>query len=76
MTDDVQRTLGEHDADIAAIKKRMDEVAGDVKAIRSAVDQGTGGWRAIMWLISVSGVLGGLIGWVFSHLSSGPVSPP
>ena len=76
MSDDVQRTLGEHDADIASIKKQMADMANDVKVIRSAVDQGTGGWKAIMLLSSVSVTVGTAIGWLLSHLSGSPVTPP
>lgn len=35
MTDDVQRTLGAHDADIANLQKTVDRMADDVAATSS-----------------------------------------
>jgi len=64
---EMHRTLGAHDADIANLQRTVDKLAADVSAIRSAVDQGTGGWKAIMWLGGISGSLGGMIGWAISH---------
>lgn len=65
---DVQRTLGAHDADIKNIKDRVEKIDANVDAIRSAVDQGKGGWKVIMWLGSVSGAMGGLIGWFAANI--------
>ena len=71
MSEEIQRTLGAHDADIANLKKSVEKIAEDVSAIRSAVDQGTGGWKALMWIVSVSGAIGGALGWAASHFRGG-----
>ena len=75
MSDDINRTLGAHDADIAHLQRTVESLAADVRAIRSAVDQGTGGWKAIVFIGGIASTFGGVVGWILSHLVGKPGAP-
>lgn len=76
MSDATQRMLGEHEADIRALQKSVDSIAADVKAIRSTVDESRGGMKAVVFLASISGAVGGAIGWFASLLQHKPDGVP
>lgn len=76
MSEDINRVIGAHDADIETLKKSVTEIAADVKAIRSKMDEASGGWRTIMFLAGIAGTLGGTIGWFLSLMSHKPDSVP
>ena len=76
MSEDINRVIGAHDADIATLKKSVTEIAADVKAIRSKMDEASGGWRTIMFLAGIAGTLGGAIGWFLSLMSHKPDNVP
>lgn len=70
MSDDINRTLGAHDADIAHLQRTVESLADDVRAIRSTIDESRGGWKAIIIIGGIASTVGGIIGWIISHLSS------
>lgn len=76
MSDDINRVIGAHDADIETLKKSVTEIAADVKAIRSKMDEATGGWKTVIWLAGISGAIGGAIGWFMSLISHKPDGVP
>lgn len=76
MSEDINRVIGAHDADIETLKKSVTEIAADVKAIRSKMDEASGGWRTIMFLAGIAGTLGGAIGWFLSLMSHKPDNVP
>ena len=76
MSEDINRVIGAHDADIETLKKSVTEIAADVKAIRSKMDEASGGWRTIMFLAGIAGTLGGAIGWLLSLTQHKPDGVP
>lgn len=76
MSEDINRVIGAHDADIETLKKSVTEIAADVKAIRSKMDEASGGWRTIMFLAGIAGTIGGAIGWFLSLMSHKPDGVP
>jgi hypothetical protein len=60
---------------IARLEARADlqdrlllETRDDVKHIRSILDQSRGGIKMAIALASIAGAIGGIIGWVVSHI--------
>lgn len=58
MTDDTQFTLGNHSAEIANIKARVESIDGKVDQLVKASEQMRGGYRAL----AAAGAIGGAIG--------------
>ena len=56
-----QRTLGNHEARLDLLEKKLDEVGNDVKQILSDLASNKGGWRTLTALGSVSAVIGGIV---------------
>lgn len=69
MSDEINRTLGAHEADIAHLQKTVDSLAEDVRAIRSTIDESRGGWKAIMLIGGISSTLGGLVVWIITRIT-------
>jgi hypothetical protein len=72
MTEDVQRTLGEHAAHITNLRTDMQEIKTDVRAIRDLLSEAKGGWKTLMLIGGVAGVLGAatskLLHWLMPFL--------
>lgn len=62
MTDDTQRTLGEHGARLVAVERDVSEISRDVKAIRETLAQARGGWKTLMLVGGAAGAVGALLG--------------
>jgi len=63
VSDDLQRELGRHDAEIVALQKDMTEVKGDVKQILAFVAQAQGSWKTLMAVSGFAAAVGGAVSW-------------
>jgi hypothetical protein len=63
------RDFGKLEAEVASLKKSLDDMATDMKAVRSALDAAGGGWRV---LVAVGGLSGAVTAVVVKWL---PVIP-
>ena len=62
MTDDMQRILGEHQGRLSRLEADIAEVKADVKQLLAQANQATGGYKTLMMVGGVSGVMGALVG--------------
>lgn len=62
MSDQLQRDVGRHDAEIEALKADMAEVKADVKQVLSTLSEAKGGWKTLMLVAGAAGSVGALIG--------------
>ena len=69
MTEINPRDFGKLEAEVASLKKSLDDMATDMKAVRSALDAAGGGWRV---LVAVGGLSGAITAVVVKWL---PVIP-
>lgn len=65
MSDQLQRDVGRHDAEIAALKDDMAEVKADVKQVLSTLSEAKGGWKTLMLVAGAAGSVGAFIGKFF-----------
>ena len=70
----IERELAVHETEIKHLQNDMDKMVKDVneikdtlKAIQQTLDQAHGGWRMLMAVASVAGVIGAVIGWFIEH---------
>jgi len=68
MSDQLQRDVGRHDAEIAALKDDMAEVKSDVKQVLSTLSEAKGGWKTLMLVAGAAGSVGAFIGKFFPFL--------
>jgi len=59
------RDFGKLEAEVEALGRKVDEMAGDLKAVRSAMDAAGGGWRV---LVAVGGLSGAMTGFAVKFL--------
>ena len=57
----IDRELGELSTRLEVLEREMSEIKTDIRWMRDQVQQTKGGWKTIAFLISASGVLGGLV---------------
>lgn len=62
MTDDVQRDLGRMEAQITALLSQVAVLNAKVDAIDKTLSEAKGGWRMLLLIGGVAGIVGGLIG--------------
>lgn len=62
MSEDVERELGRHGAEIEALQKDMIELKKDVKTILSTLAEARGGWKTLMLVAGVAGAVGAGLG--------------
>jgi chromosome condensin MukBEF ATPase and DNA-binding subunit MukB len=65
MAEDVQRDLGNMEAQLATLNREMKELKEDVRQIREDFAQVKGGWRT---LIGIAAILGGGVSWLVNHV--------
>ena len=61
MTDQIQRDLGRHDAEIGALQDDMKTLVSDVREIKETLAQAKGGWRTLMLVAGAAGAAGALV---------------
>jgi uncharacterized coiled-coil protein SlyX len=75
MSDELQRTIGAHDAQIDALNARVDKLDKDLRDIREdmrrifdklesineTLSEAKGGWRTLMWVAGASAACGGFL---------------
>ena len=62
MTDDTQRTLGEHQGRLSRLESDIAEVKADVKRLLAQANQAKGGYKTLMLVGGVAGAAGALVG--------------
>jgi prefoldin subunit 5 len=62
MSDEIQRTLGEHDAQIGSLERDMRELRADVKEILATLNATKGGWKTLVMISGAAGAAGAFIG--------------
>lgn len=55
------RDFGRLEAEVAALKKTVDQMAADMRAIRTTLDAAGGGWRVLVAVGAVSGAVTALL---------------
>lgn len=71
MTDETQKTLGRHSAEIDALQQDMKEIKRDVKTLLAIMNQAQGSWRALVAISSLAATIGGFVGWLLHMLLPG-----
>jgi len=57
MSDNTERTLGEHTAMLSSLDKRLDRIETSVDKIASTVSEAKGSWKTFAWLAGLSGAV-------------------
>lgn len=60
MTEDTQRTIGEHGGRLSALESRIERIDGKLDAIVETLAQAKGGWKTLLLVAGVAGTLGAL----------------
>lgn len=55
------RDFGRLEAEVAALKKTVDQMAADMRAIRTTLDAAGGGWRVLVAVGAASGAITALL---------------
>lgn len=76
MTDDVQRDLGRHEADIERMKEDISAMRKDLHQLTQMFAEIRGGKKAVGVLISAAATMGAFLGWIASVLHSKPDGLP
>ena len=68
MSEEIQRDLGKHDAQIDALNDRVDQLQHDLRtvmaqlsSIQHTLSEAKGGWKTLMFISGMSAAAGGLI---------------
>ena len=71
----VERELAVHETEIKHLQTDMDKLVKDMediketlKSIQQTLDQAHGGWRMLMAVASVAGIIGAIVGWFVDNL--------
>ena len=68
MTDDMQRILGEHQGRLSRLEADIAEVKADVKDLLKQANQAKGGYKTLMLVGGVSGMVGAVVGKIVPFL--------
>lgn len=55
------RDFGRLEAEVAALKKTVDQMATDMRAIRTTLDAAGGGWRVLVAVGGASGAISAMV---------------
>lgn len=58
MSDEINRTLGKHDAKISTLESDVKEIKDSVRTILAVLSEAKGGWKTLMLVAGVAGTLG------------------
>ena len=61
MSEEMQRELGKHGAEIQALQTDMRSLVGDVREIRDTLSQAKGGWKTLLLVAGAAGAAGALV---------------
>ncbi len=67
----VERELGEINVKVERLEEEMREMRADLRAVRDAIVSVSGGWKILLLLGSVAGMVGALAAKVMPFLSGG-----
>ncbi len=76
MSEDVQRDLGKHEADIDRLKEDVAAMRKDLHMLTEMFAELRGGKKAVGVLISAAATMGAFLGWIASVLYSKPDGLP
>lgn len=62
MTDELQRTVGEHGGRLLSVEADLKEIKADVKDLLAKVNQAQGGWKTLILVSGIAGSMGALVG--------------
>ena len=60
MTEDTQRTIGEHGGRLSALERDIGDIKTDLREVRDLLAQAKGGWKTLLLVAGVAGTLGAL----------------
>ena len=72
MEDAVQRDLGRMEAQIATLTATVATQSVELAKINQTLSEAKGGWRTLLWIGGVSGVVGGVIAKMFPFFTMKP----
>lgn len=55
------REMGEHDARLKALEQQVAELRADVKSILSVLNEARGGWKTLMLVGGIAGMMGATV---------------
>ena len=55
------REVGEHDARLKALEQQVAELRADVKSILSVLNEARGGWKTLMLVGGIAGMMGATV---------------
>ncbi len=76
MSEDVQRDLGKHEADIDRLKEDVAAMRADLHELTQMFDEIRGGKKAVGILISAAAAMGAFLGWLASVIHWKPDGLP
>jgi hypothetical protein len=76
MTDDVQRDLGRHEADIERMKEDISAMRADLHQLTQMFAELRGGKKAVGILVGAAASMGAFIGWLASVFHLKPDGVP
>lgn len=76
VSDDVQRDLGKHEADIERLKEDVSAMRKDLHELTQMFAEIRGGKKAVGVLISAAATMGAFLGWLASFMHSKPDGIP
>lgn len=61
-TDNLHRTIGDHDARIDTVEDELRELRHDMREVLTMLHEARGGWKTLMLIAGAAGAGGALIG--------------
>lgn len=59
---DVQRNLGQHDAQLEDLDRRVERIENKLDEIITSIHEAKGGWKTLMLIGGAAGAMGALLG--------------
>jgi hypothetical protein len=61
MSDDTQRTIGEHGGRLFALEARTERIEMKLDAVAETLAQARGGWKTLMLVAGIAGAAGAIV---------------